>query len=355
MDGAVQALLQNCALCTVHSKSAKPCRPPLQTVPMPSGPWSKLVLDAIGPLKGPSSERFGLVLVDAFSRWPEVAFMSEVTSSAVIEFLQAVFAREGIPQELLCDNGSVFTSSQFQGYCTSQGIKLIHSIPYSPQTCGLVERFNRTVKDAVESARLEGQSRAPYVRAFLQTYRATIHPATGQSPFHLMRGRDMRTKLSAAGVGEIEQATQNRDSALRSHLKSYQDRYVARYNERAGEVKFNTGDLVRVKAPFGWKRRFGPPLLITGQLGPVTFLLSDGQKVHARRLAAAKGADRRKTETADDEEVWYPEQTELPQQTGNSPSSVPSSSAPRPATPTTSEPRLGRGCREKYRVVKLNL
>ena len=103
----------------------------------------------------------------------------------------------------------------------------------------------------------------------------------------------MRTKLSAAGAGEREQENQTRDSALRSHFKSYQDKYVARYNERAGEVKFSTGDLVRVKAPFGWKRRFGPPLRVTGQLGPVTFLLSDGQKVHARRLAAAKGADRR--------------------------------------------------------------
>ena len=341
MDGEVDSLLRNCALCSIHGKSAKPCRPPVQRVAMPAGPWTRVVIDAIGPLKGPAAERYGLVLVDAFSRWPEVAFMPEVTSPAVIEFLQAVFGREGIPQELLSDNGSVFTSQQFQDYCTVQGIKLIHSSPYSPQTCGQVERFNRTVKDAIESARISGQSRAPYVRAFLQTYRATIHPATGMSPFKVMRGRDMRTKLGAPGADDLH--SEDREEA-RLHFQAYQDRYLARCNESTGELpKWKPGDMVRVRAPFGFKRKFGPPLRISAQLGPVTYKLADGQTVHARRLAAAK---KRRSEPAGDcWDIWYPVQGHDSAVPDPAPShaAVPTPIPPQPSTPCA----LGRGMRER--------
>ena len=330
MDGEIESLLRNCTLCSAHGKSAKSCRPPVQRVPMPAGPWTKVVIDAIGPLKGAASERFGLVLVDAYSRWPEVAFMPHVTSSLVIDFLQAVFSKEGIPQELLCDNGSVFTSRQFRDFCEAQGVKLIHSSPYSPQTCGLVERFNRTVKDALETARLTGQSRATFVRSFLQTYRATSHPATGTSPFHAMRGRDMRTKLGAPGAGGDSHPDQ-----VRSHFQVYQDRYLARCNDRTGELpQWKVGDVVRVRAPFGWKRRFGPPLTIRAQLGPVTFRLSDGQKAHARRLAAARKLQ--PEQASADEEAWYPAQ-ETESGTAHP--------VPTPATPATPVPRQGRGMR----------
>ena len=98
-----------CGLCADHSKSAQPCTPPLQPIPLPPGPWQHLELDIIGPLQGGAvNERFGLVLVDVYSRWPEVAFVSEVKSAQVIEFLEAVFSREGVPIKLQTDNGPQF-------------------------------------------------------------------------------------------------------------------------------------------------------------------------------------------------------------------------------------------------------
>ena len=160
----------------------------------------------------------------------------------------------------------------------------------------------------------------------------------------------MRTKLSAAGAGEAETVVQSTDNAVQSHFQTDQDRYLARCNERTGEVRLRTGDLVRVKAPFGWKRRFGPPLRITGQLGPVTFVLSDGQKVHARRLAAATGADRQegtagarssqtKPAAEDEPEVWYPSQETDVTEPGPAPAT--------PSLPTTPCPPQGRGRRAR--------
>ena len=106
----VNQALRLCGLCADHSKSVQPCKPPLQPIPLPPGPGQHVELDIIGPLRGPVQERFRLVLVDVYSRWPEVAFISEVKSVQVIEFLEVVFSREGVPVKLQTDKGPHFCS-----------------------------------------------------------------------------------------------------------------------------------------------------------------------------------------------------------------------------------------------------
>ena len=59
---------------------------------------------------------FAITLIDYFSKWPEIAFISQVISTTVIKFLSTVFRREGNPQELISDNGSQFTSQEFETF-----------------------------------------------------------------------------------------------------------------------------------------------------------------------------------------------------------------------------------------------
>jgi transposase InsO family protein len=76
----------------------------------------------------------------------------------------------GFPASLLTDNGAVFTAAPRGGgrcaielECDQLGIRLVHSRPYHPQTCGKVERFHQTLKrylakqPAVGSGELQGQ------------------------------------------------------------------------------------------------------------------------------------------------------------------------------------------------------
>ncbi len=63
------------------------------------------------------------------------------------------FAARGFPQSVLTDNGAVFTAGpRGGGRCAIEselgrlGIRLHHSAPYHPQTCGKVERFHQTLK-----------------------------------------------------------------------------------------------------------------------------------------------------------------------------------------------------------------
>ncbi|KAF0290295.1 hypothetical protein FJT64_011511 [Amphibalanus amphitrite] len=65
--------------------------------PRATGFYQRLMIDVIGPMQGPQHERYGIVLCDMFSRWPEVALCRDATAASIISFLEAVFSREGTP------------------------------------------------------------------------------------------------------------------------------------------------------------------------------------------------------------------------------------------------------------------
>ena len=60
---------------------------------------------------------------------------------------------------------------------------------------GMVERFNRSMEDAIQAGKLEGKPLRESAQEFVQCYRATPHSATGESPSTVMHGgRRMETK-----------------------------------------------------------------------------------------------------------------------------------------------------------------
>ena len=71
-----------------------------------------------------------MVVIDAISKWPEVAVMERTT---------AIFARWGIPTQLVSDNGPQFTSEMFERFTRANNIKHMTTSPYHPATNGLAE------------------------------------------------------------------------------------------------------------------------------------------------------------------------------------------------------------------------
>ncbi|KAF0287543.1 uncharacterized protein FJT64_014051 [Amphibalanus amphitrite] len=67
LDKEVRDLLRSCEVCTQHDGHVRQERPPLQPIPLPDGPWQRLMVDVIGPMQGPQHERYGIVLCDMFS------------------------------------------------------------------------------------------------------------------------------------------------------------------------------------------------------------------------------------------------------------------------------------------------
>lgn len=128
-----------------------------------------------------------LVIVDYYSRYPEIAKLSSTTSSAVITVLKSVFARHGIPDVVCSDNSPQYSSKEFSQFASSYGFQHTTSSPRYPQSNGQAERTVKTVK------RMLKQSTDPYLA--ILNYRATPLPWCKLSPAELLMGRRLKTQV----------------------------------------------------------------------------------------------------------------------------------------------------------------
>ncbi len=108
INADLESKVRACGDCQVSRPP--PAMSPLHPWEWPEKPWSRLHPDYAGPFLG----RMFLVLIDAHSKWLDVITVSATTSSVTIEKLRAVFATHGLPQRIVTDNGTVFTSVEFK-------------------------------------------------------------------------------------------------------------------------------------------------------------------------------------------------------------------------------------------------
>ncbi|KAL1269112.1 hypothetical protein QQF64_031401 [Cirrhinus molitorella] len=198
MDAQVESAIKSCITCQSHDKTAVvrtlPLQP-LQGYTLPDGAWEKFAIDIVEPFDmAPADCRFAVTLVDYFSKWPEIAFIPQVTSLAVIQFLSTVFSHEGDPQELISDHDSQFMSCEFEMFLRNRGTVHRTSSVYYPRANGEIERFNRTLKDTLLTASLERKGWKEFTREFLQVYCYTPHSTTQRAPAELLHPRQLRTK-----------------------------------------------------------------------------------------------------------------------------------------------------------------
>ena len=139
MNIQIENMVKKCSECLKH----KPSKPAEQLAPhpVPTQPWQKIGSDLF-QLGG---EHY-FIITDYYSLWPEVYQLKEASSRRVITIMKDVFARHGIPSELISDNGSQYKSHIFRKFAKEWNFQHHTSSPRYPQSNGLAEASVKTVK-----------------------------------------------------------------------------------------------------------------------------------------------------------------------------------------------------------------
>ena len=213
----VEEFCRTCAVCqkASHKRVGKA---PLMPLPVISEPFSRVAMDIVGPLlTSRAGNRYVLVVCDYATRYPEAIPLKSIDAEHVAEKLVELFARVGIPREILTDQGSNFMSQLLVELYRLLHVKPIRTSPYHPQTDGLVERFNQTLNSMLRKATaIDGKDWDKLIPYLLFAYREVPQVSTGFSPFELLYGRDVRGPLDI--LREIWEGNENQDESVVSYM-----------------------------------------------------------------------------------------------------------------------------------------
>ena len=257
---SIEESVRHCTECQLNQ--ATPPVAPLHPWSWPTRPWARLHLDFAGPVKG----KMFLILIDAHSKWIEVFHTPNATSSAVIEELRTVSAKFGLPETIVTDNGSCFTSEEFEQFLKKNGITHLTSAPYHPSSNGLAERAVQIVKKGLKKI-TEGTLEARLAK-ILMSYWLTPQSTTGISPAELLLGRRPQSRLDLLKPHSAERVERNQQKQKEHHdikarsrnLNVGENVFVRNYHRGSrwlpGRIERQTGPIsFRVKLTNGQSRR----------------------------------------------------------------------------------------------------
>ncbi len=193
-------------------------RVPLIPLPVISQPFERIAMDIVGPLpRSTQGNRFVLVVCDYATRYLAAVAMKHIDAASVAEELIKIFARVGVPKEVLTDQGTNFTSQLLTELYRMLHVRPIRTTPYHPQTDGLVERFNQTLKLMLRKTTVkQGKDWDKLLPYLLFAYREVPQASTGFSPFELLYGHQVRGPLDI--LSETWQSDKKSDESIVSHI-----------------------------------------------------------------------------------------------------------------------------------------
>ncbi|GFU13569.1 retrovirus-related Pol polyprotein from transposon 412 [Trichonephila clavipes] len=249
--------------CQRVGKPRDKAKAPLKLVPIISEVFSKINIDAVGPLPVSTKQnRYLITSICVASKYPETIPVESITSPNVIDALLSIFSRIGFPREIQSDLGTSFTSELTTTFFNKFGIKVTRSSVSHPQS-NAVERVHRTIKRVIKALCVEsGEDWEGVLPLALFSLRTVAHESTGFSPTELVMGKNLRTPQTLVYEEWMEEGNTSQSVVeyilqLNNRLKRCQDIAITRmkecqlkrktwYDRDVVERKFVEGDLVMV-------------------------------------------------------------------------------------------------------------
>ena len=173
---------KRCPECVVTTGVGRRLKPPLHPIPI-QRPFQILGIDVMDlPLTEKGNRH--VVIQDLFTKWPFVFPVPDQKATRIARLLaEEVIPWFGVPECLLSDRGANLLSHLVLDLCKMLGITKLNTSSYHPQCDGAVERFNRTLKQALRKHVAQfGRQWDRYLPGILWAYRNTPHSSTGEKP-----------------------------------------------------------------------------------------------------------------------------------------------------------------------------
>jgi hypothetical protein len=186
MRGDVEEYVKTCWNCQMRGRPRG--KNELRSIRI-NEPFEMIGIDIVGPLKETEKgNKYIVVAMDYFTKWPEAAPLKEATAKEVVEFIwRDIICRHGCPKKIISDRGTHFNNKMMEELVERCGINHRLSTPYRPQTNGLVERFNKTLCEGL--AKLGEENWDNHIPSILFAYRTKKQSSTKIKPFYATYGR----------------------------------------------------------------------------------------------------------------------------------------------------------------------
>ena len=154
--GVRKDVVKFCKLCHTCQLVGKPNQKipvaPLKPIPAFSGPFSRVIVDCIGPLpKTKAGHQYLLTIMCTSTQFPEVVPLRNIKAKTIIHALVKFFSFVSLPRYIQSDQGSNFMSGLFQQVMYHLGIEQVKSSAYHPESQGALERFHQTLKNMLRT------------------------------------------------------------------------------------------------------------------------------------------------------------------------------------------------------------
>ncbi len=277
IDSFAKRLIDTCIACQANGPENRP--DPLQMSSLPPTPWHTTHMDFCGPF--PSGE-YLFVVMDAYSRFPEVDIVSSTSAASIIPKLDRMFAVHGIPAIICSDNGPPFTSHEIQQYMQENGIQHRRVTPLWPQANSEAENFMKPLTKAIRSAHAEGKQWTKHLYTFLLNYRTTPHITTKFALSELLFNRKVHNKLPQLQtldpkISDAHAQAKENDITGKSKMKEQAD---LKRRARPSQLKIGDTVLARQRKQNKLSTRFDPnPFQVKKKIGTMITACRNGKYI----------------------------------------------------------------------------
>jgi len=303
----IEEYVGKCEYCQKNKLSRK-TKMPLIITDTPTRPFEKCALDIVGPLTVTTNgNKYVLTFQNNLTKLSKaIPLANQEAATVAKEFVTKIVFEHGIPEKILTDQGTNFTSEMFKNTCKLLRIEKIQTSAYHPESNGALERSHRTLAEYlrhyINNDQTDWDEWLPYA---MFTYNTTPHSATGFTPFELTYGHQAILPSALARppkptysyddyAQELRERLRATNQLAKDHLQEEKFKAKLQYDKGVNKKIFKIGDkvllldeTVRRGRSKKLESQWVGPYTIIAKFSDVNYEIKRARKtirVHANRL-----------------------------------------------------------------------